>query len=169
MDQPSTQNDEIVPRPDSMHRVVFMPSGRRGEFAADTTLLEAARALGVDLDSVCGGRAVCGRCQVQLSLGEFAKLQIVSNAENLSESNETEDRYRRIKGLKPDRRLGCQALLRGDVVIDVPADSQIHRQVVRKSADEIRNLQIDPVTKLYYVELQKPSMEDQRSDLDRIA
>jgi len=169
MDHPITQNEEIVPRPDSMHRVVFMPSGRRGEFPADTTLLEAARALGVDLDSVCGGRAVCGRCQVQLSLGEFAKLQINSNVENLSSPSETEDRYRRIKGLKPDRRLGCQALLRGDVVIDVPADSQIHRQVVRKSADEIRNLQIDPVTKLYYVELQKPSMDDQRSDLDRIA
>lgn len=169
MDQPSTPNDEISPRPDSIHRVVFMPSGRRGDFPADTTLLEAARALGVDLDSVCGGRAVCGRCQVQLSLGEFAKLQINSKAENLSDSSETEDRYRRIKGLKPERRLGCQALLRGDVVIDVPADSQIHRQVVRKSADEIRNLQIDPVTKLYYVELPKPSMEDQRSDLDRIA
>lgn len=169
MDQPSTPNDEISPRPDSIHRVVFMPSGRRGEFPADTTLLEAARALGVDLDSVCGGRAVCGRCQVQLSLGEFAKLQINSKAENLSDSSETEDRYRRIKGLKPERRLGCQALLRGDVVIDVPADSQIHRQVVRKSADEIRNLQIDPITKLYYVELPKPSMEDQRSDLDRIA
>ncbi len=169
MDQPNTQNNENISHPDSIHRVVFMPSGRRGEFPTDTTLLEAARALGVDLDSVCGGRAVCGRCQVQLSLGEFAKLQINSSVENLSAPSETEDRYRRIKGLKPDRRLGCQALLRGNVVIDVPADSQIHRQVVRKSADEIRNLQIDPVTKLYYVELPKPSMEDQRSDLDRIA
>ena len=150
-------------------RVVFMPSGQRGEFPLDTNVLEAARALGVDLDSVCGGRAVCGRCQVLLSVGEFAKLQMTSATENLSEPSETEERYRRIKGLKDGRRLGCQALLRGDVVIDVPVESQIHRQVVRKDADEIRNLEIDPVTKLYYVELEKPSMDDQGSDLDRLA
>ena len=150
-------------------RVVFMPSGRRGEFPLGTNLLEAARSLGVDLDSVCGGRAVCGRCQILQSVGEFAKLQISSVSENLSEPGETEERYKRIKGLKDGRRLGCQALLRGDVVVDVPVESQIHRQVVRKSADEIRNLEIDPVTKLYYVELPKPSMEDQRSDLERLA
>lgn len=150
-------------------RVVFMPSGRRGEFPPGTNLLAAARALGVDLDSVCGGRAVCGRCQVLLSVGEFAKLQISSSTGNLSEPGETENRYRRIKGLRDGRRLGCQTLLRGDVVIDIPVESQIHRQVVRKSAGEIRNLKIDPVTKLYYVELPKPSMDDQRSDLERLA
>ena len=153
---------------DALARVVFMPSGRRGEFAAETTVLEAARALGVDLDSVCGGRAVCGRCQVRLSLGEFAKLQITSELENLSAPSTTEEKYKRIKGLKDDRRLGCQSLVLGDVVIDVPEESQIHRQVVRKSADEIRDLEIDPVVKLHYVELPKPSMDDQRADLERL-
>ena len=43
------------------HLVVFTPSGLRGSFAAGTTLLDAARRLGVDLDSVCGGRGICGR------------------------------------------------------------------------------------------------------------
>ena len=150
-------------------RVVFMPSGRRGEFASETTVLEAARALGVDLDSVCGGRAVCGRCQVNLSVGEFAKLQITSDTANLSASGETEEKYKRIKGLKEGRRLGCQSLILGDVVIDVPEESQIHRQVVRKSADEIRDLEIDPVVKLHYVELPRPNMDDQRADLERLA
>ncbi len=150
-------------------RVVFLPSGRRGEFAPGTTVLEAARVLGVDVDSVCGGKALCGRCQVQLSVGEFAKLRISSAHQNLSEPGTTENKYRRLKGLKDHRRLGCQAELLGDVVIDVPEESQIHRQVVRKSAGEIRNLQIDPVTRLCYVELMKPGMDDQRSDLDRLA
>ncbi|MGI9383771.1 MAG: ASKHA domain-containing protein [Methyloligellaceae bacterium] len=147
---------------------VFMPSGRRGAFPAGTSILDAARGLGVDLDSVCGGRAVCGRCQIRLSTGEFAKLNITSHAENLTATSETEQRYARIKGLEEGRRLGCQACLVGDVVIDVPEDSQIHRQMVRKSADEIRDLEIDPVVKLAYVELPKPSMEDQRSDLERL-
>ena len=153
---------------DALCTAVFMPSGRRGAFASGTSILDAARILGVDLDSVCGGRAVCGRCQVRLSTGAFAKLDIASRAENLTATSETEQRYARIKGLEEGRRLGCQACLVGDVVIDVPEDSQIHRQMVRKSADEIRDLEIDPVVRLAYVELPKPSMEDQRSDLERL-
>ena len=152
----------------SVVRAVFMPSGRRGEFACGTSVLTAARSLGVDIDSVCGGRAVCGRCQVQVSEGEFPKLGIHSQAHHLSPSGATEAKYRRIKGLADDRRLSCQAMLQGDVVIDVPADSQIHRQMVRKGADQIRDLQIDPLVQLVYLELDKPSMADSTCDLTRV-
>ena len=48
------------------HLVVFTPSGRRGQFEDGTTVLEAARRRGVDIDSVCGGRGICGRCQIDL-------------------------------------------------------------------------------------------------------
>ena len=48
--------------------IVFTPSGKRGSFPTGVSVLEAARALGVDLDSVCGGRAMCGRCQVKQSI-----------------------------------------------------------------------------------------------------
>ena len=152
----------------TLAKVVFMPSGRRGEFALGTTVLSAARSLGVDIDSVCGGRAVCGRCQVTLSTGEFPKLKIISAATNLTPVSETEKKYGRIKGLKAERRLSCQACLVGDAVIDVPAESQIHRQMVRKAADTIRDLHIDPVVKLYYLELAKPTMADQTCDLERV-
>lgn len=149
-------------------RVVFMPSGRRGDFEHGTSVLAAARSLGVDIDSVCGGRAVCGRCQITLSEGEFQKLGIDSRSTHLTPFGETERKYQRIKGLAVDRRLSCQACLQGDVVIDVPADSQIHRQMVRKGADEIRDLKIDPVVHLYYLELDKPSMSDQVCDCARV-
>lgn len=160
---PSSDGDTAAPV-----RAVFMPSGRRGEFARGTTVLAAARSLSVDIDSVCGGRAVCGRCQVQLSEGEFPKLGIHSRAGHLSAGGATEAKYRRIKGLAEDRRLSCQAALLGDVVIDVPADSQIHRQMVRKGADQIRDLQIDPLVQLVYLELDKPSMADPTCDLTRV-
>ena len=149
-------------------RLVFMPSGRRGEFPLGTTVLAAARSLGVDIDSVCGGRAVCGRCQVVLSTGEFPKLKLISSTDHLTPFGETERKYQRIKGLSAERRLSCQACLLGDAVIDVPPDSQIHRQMVRKAADTIRNLQIDPVVRLYYLDLPRPSMSDQTSDLRRV-
>jgi uncharacterized 2Fe-2S/4Fe-4S cluster protein (DUF4445 family) len=148
--------------------VVFLPSGRRGAFPAGTPVLTVARSLGVDIDSVCGGRAVCGRCQVSVGLGEYAKLKISSRASHLSAPSETEKRYDRIKGLKSGRRLSCQACLLDDVVIDVPPDSQLHRQMVRKEAEPLRDLTIDPVIKLHYVELPPPSMQDQTCDLTRL-
>ena len=53
--------------------VVFTPSGRRGRFAVGTSVLQAARSLGVDIDSVCGGHGLCGRCQVEPTEGRFEK------------------------------------------------------------------------------------------------
>jgi uncharacterized 2Fe-2S/4Fe-4S cluster protein (DUF4445 family) len=148
-------------------RVVFTPSGRRGSFAQGTTVLDAARKLGVDLDSVCGGRAICGRCQVTLAEGEFPKHGLVSSARHLSADSATELRYRERRGMGDDRRLGCQTRLLGDAVIDVPAESQVHRQVVRKRA-EARPIEIDPVLRLHYVEVAEPDMHDPRGDLERL-
>ena len=84
--------------------VVFTPSGRRGKFAEGTTVLDAARALGVDIDSVCGGRGICGRCQVSQGIGTFPKLGITSDASHLSAPGEVEATYRREHGLAADRR-----------------------------------------------------------------
>ena len=171
--QPARTRTHLMNEATDLHdpataRVVFMPSGRRGEFPTGTPVLAAARSLGVDIDSVCGGRAICGRCQVSLSTGEFAKLGIESREAHLGEATTAEQKYDRIKGLAEGRRLSCQAVMRGDIVIDVPAESQIHRQMVRKAADEIRDLEIDPVVKLFYVELDRPSMVDQTCDLTRL-
>ena len=98
-------------------------------------MLEAARRLGVDIDSVCGGRGICGRCQVEVSEGEHAKHAIVSAASHLSAVSEVEKAYAADRGLAPGRRLGCTACVEGELVIDVPPESQVHRQVVRKEAD----------------------------------
>ncbi len=147
--------------------VVFTPSGRRGRFATGTTLLDAARSLGVDIDSVCGGRALCGRCQVEPAVGEFAKHGVSSRAENLTPLSETERRYADQNGIAPGRRLSCSTRILGDLVIDVPAESQVHRQVVRKRA-EVHEIELDPAVRVYYVEVQEPDMHDPASDLRRL-
>ncbi|MBS1966125.1 MAG: 2Fe-2S iron-sulfur cluster binding domain-containing protein, partial [Chloroflexi bacterium SZAS-1] len=54
------------------HRVVFQPSGRQGVVADGTSLLDAARQLGVDVDSICGGRQTCGKCKILVENGAFA-------------------------------------------------------------------------------------------------
>jgi uncharacterized 2Fe-2S/4Fe-4S cluster protein (DUF4445 family) len=148
-------------------RVVFTPSGRRGSFRAGTSVLDAARALGVDLDSVCGGRGICGRCQVVVSEGTHAKLGVESRASHLTPFSEPEARYRERRGLAPERRLGCHARVLGDLVVDVPPESQLHRQVVRKDA-EARSIELDPVVRLYHVEVEEPSLGSATSDLARL-
>jgi len=147
--------------------LVFMPSGKRGRFPIGTPILNAARSLGVDIDSVCGGRGICGRCQVAVSEGAFAKLGVTSRADHLSAFSPVEARYASKRGLQPGRRLSCSTQLLGDLVIDVPADSQVHKQVVRKRA-EMRAIEVDPVLRLYYVEVAEPDMHDPTGDLERL-
>jgi uncharacterized 2Fe-2S/4Fe-4S cluster protein (DUF4445 family) len=150
------------------HRIVFTPSGKRGDFAEGTSVLEAARALGVDVDSVCGGRGICGRCQVLVAEGDFAKHGIQSTADHLTEWNSVEERYTSKRGaLGEHRRLGCQAKLCGDIVIDVPPESQVHRQVVRKKA-ETRAITLEPVVRLYFVEVAEPDIDSPSSDYTRL-
>ena len=147
--------------------VVFTPSGRRGRFPAGTTVLQAARALGVDLDSVCGGRGICGRCQVVQSVGAFAKHGIESAPTHLSPVSEVEQHYSSENPLAEGRRLGCSTTVLGDVVIDVPPESQVHRQVVRKRV-EVHDIEMNPMVHLHYVEVQEPDMHDPASDLRRL-
>jgi len=147
--------------------VVFMPGGRRGRVPSGTTILEAARTLGADVDSVCGGRSICGRCQVVVAEGAFAKHGIDSRAAHASPPSEAEHAYADRRGLATDRRLACQAQVVADLVVDVPAESQVHKQVIRKRP-EARAITVDPVIKLHYVEVAEPRLEDPASDLRRL-
>jgi len=147
--------------------VIFTPSGRRGRFPTGTTVLDAARSLGVDIDSVCGGRGICGRCQVSPGVGTFPKHGITSGPNHLSPFAELEATYREEHGLAGDRRLSCTATLRGDVLVDVPPESQVHRQVVRKGLD-VRTFIVDPVVRLHYVEVTPPELASPTGDLARL-
>lgn len=148
--------------------VIFTPSGKRGRFAVGTPVLTAARQLGVDLDSVCGGRGICSKCQITPSFGEFPKHGVTVAETALSDWNAVEERYDRVRGLKTGRRLGCQATVQSDVVIDVPPESQVHKQVVRKAAT-VRDITMDPATRLFYVEVAEPDMHTPSGDLERLS
>ena len=135
------------------YKVVFTPSGKRGEFSRNSNLLDIARSLGVDIDSVCGGRGICGRCQVEPSEGDFPKFKINARNKNLSSWSDTETEYQNKKGnIKDGRRLACCSMLKGDMVIDVPPDSQVHKQVIRKPVTKI-DIEIKPITQVYQLNI----------------
>ena len=147
--------------------VIFTPSGKRGEVPLGTPVLTAARQLGVDLDSVCGGRGICSKCQVSPGVGSFPKHGVTVADNALSEWNAVEARYDEKRGLKDGRRLGCQACIQDDVVIDVPPESQVHKQVVRKAATQ-RTITMDPATRLFYTQVREPDMHEPTGDLQRL-
>ena len=134
------------------YKIAFMPSGKRGNFPEGTKILDAARTLGVDIDSVCGGRALCGRCQVEFIEGEFAKHGISSKQSNISSRSEAEKKFATRKNLGSERRLSCQSKLLGDIVVDVPQESQLHQQIVRKEF-EATEITINPYVHVHYIEL----------------
>jgi uncharacterized 2Fe-2S/4Fe-4S cluster protein (DUF4445 family) len=135
-----------------MARVVFAPVGLTAEVDDGATVLDAARAVGADLDSTCGGRGLCGRCQVVPSVGNFSKWRVESTAGALTGWTTTESEYSGRRPILDGQRLGCMAQVCGDVVVEIPAASQVHRQVVRKSVD-LGDLAVDPIVKLYFAEL----------------
>lgn len=151
----------------SKAKIVFTPSGIRGEVEKGSDILTAARELGADLDTVCGGNGVCGRCKIQLSVGEFPKHQITSRPENLSKVTKADlDLYSDTR-ISEGFRLGCRAKINGDVVIDIPPESQVHQQVVRKEAAALQ-IEAKPAVRLITVEVAEPKLDSPTGDLERL-
>ncbi len=161
-------NSEPIRYSLTMHRIVFTPSGLVATIEAGISVLDAARQIGVDLDSVCGGRGICGRCQITPSIGTFAKWGIESSVDSLTTPSELETDYHGNRPLTVGNRLGCSARICGDVVIDVPASSQVHRQIVRKDLD-LGPILVDPRFALYYVTTKVALLGESVSASDALA
>ncbi len=146
--------------------LVLVPSGRRGQVAEGSNLLEAARQLGVDLESICGGRQTCGKCQVIVEAGSFAKHGILSSEDHLSPVEAAEQACCSAHGIV-GRRLACAAEVLGDLLISVPEESQARKQIVAKAATE-RAIEVKPAVRQVFVEVDPPGLEDGRSDWSRL-
>ncbi len=149
------------------HLVLFMPSGKRGRFPKGTPVLDAARQLGVYVESVCGGRATCGRCQIEVQEGNFAKHKIISSDAHISPRGAKELRYAELREIAPNRRLSCSATIQGDLVVDVPQDTVINAQVIRKAVGD-RVIERNPAVHLCFVEVEEPDMHKPLGDMDRL-
>lgn len=149
------------------HRLILMPSGRQGDVPHGTTVLDAARALGVEIESICSGRLTCGKCQIAPEDGQFAKHAISSSAGHLSPPDDAERAFAAAHGIDlSQRRLSCVARVIGDVLVTVPEESQTRKQVIRKEAGEI-TVEVLPAVRLYYVEVE-PAYLGSPGDWERL-
>ena len=143
--------------------VVFQPIGRKGKVCLGKTILDVAREFGVDLESPCGGNGSCGKCKVKLEEGFFEKYGIDSKAVNLSPFTREEEKLLTQEEQSQNYRLACCTKIMGDVVISVPNESERGKQVILEAAKR-KLFQLNPAVKKYYIELQKPTLEDYRDD-----
>jgi len=151
------------------HKIIFQPSGRRGEVEAGKTILQASRELGVDIEGVCGEKKKCGKCKVRIEEGFFERYGIESKMEHLTPLGLTEEELKFIKTEEEAEgyRLGCVTAITGDVLVFVPEESRAGKQVVRKAATE-RAIKLDPAIRKFYVELPPPSLHEPMGDWERL-
>lgn len=140
------------------HRLILMPSGRQGDVPHGINLLKAAAQLGVEIESICGGRQTCGKCLVSLERGRFPKHGITSTDDHLSPPDDAEIAYAHKHNIDlNERRMACSTRILGDVLITVPEESQARKQVIRKAAGQM-TIEVQPAVRVYYVELTPPAM-----------
>ncbi|HUJ18176.1 MAG TPA: ASKHA domain-containing protein [Nitrospirota bacterium] len=149
------------------HTIIFQPSGRRGKVPEGTTILDAARRLGVGIEAVCGEHMVCGKCRVKVMEGSFPKENITSSMKHLSDLDEKEIKVLKRKDSDEHIRLACSTKILGDVLVFVPEASRTGKQVVSKAAGVIK-IKLKPAVLKYYVELPHPSLDDPLGDFERL-
>ena len=152
---------------DSSAKVIFQPSGRRGEVPQNITIIEASRMLGVDVEALCGESKVCGKCLVRIEEGYFEKYGIESRHSNVSQWQEEEGRYINEESREMGYRLGCVAKVQGDILVFVPEESRAGKQIVSKAARDI-HIKHNPAVKTYYIELEEPTIENPMGDFERL-
>ncbi|MGC2063373.1 MAG: ASKHA domain-containing protein [Thermodesulfovibrionales bacterium] len=149
------------------HTIIFQPSGRRGLVPEGTTILDASRKLGVDIEAVCGELIVCGKCRVNIMEGKFQKEDITSSMKHLSSLDEKESKVLERKDAEEHVRLACCSKIYGDVLVFVPEASRTGKQVVSKAAGRIK-VKLKPAVRKYYLELPEPNLDDPLGDFERI-
>lgn len=138
------------------HEVIFQPEGIRVKIHDKTTVYDAARHAGIDFVSICGGKGTCCKCKIRINPEKFTQ--------PLTESEK--------KCLTPEEimngiRLACQTKIENNLIVHVPQSSRTGKQ--RLQVEGIKTpVDLDPMIHKYTIHLSKPTLEDPRSDLDRL-
>ncbi|MDQ1335178.1 MAG: hypothetical protein QG552_2128 [Thermodesulfobacteriota bacterium] len=148
-------------------KVIFQPSGRRGEVDKGINIIEASRRLGVDIETLCGEKRVCGKCKVRIEKGSFEKFGVVSDPSHVSAWQQEEEKFITPEQRASGYRLGCVAEIQDDILVFVPEESRAGKQVVSKAARDI-DINWNPAVRIYTVTVTPPTFEDPLGDFERM-
>ena len=143
---------------DDNFQVCFTPSGRqfKGEFG--DTLLQVAQDAGVAIRSLCGGYGQCHQCWIEVSEGEHSKFGVKCDPENVSAVTRLEKQLITDNPTYKGKRLACQSCIQGDLVIDVPEESQEHKAYISKK-NKAQNYSIASAINLIDCSLEEATLD----------
>jgi uncharacterized 2Fe-2S/4Fe-4S cluster protein (DUF4445 family) len=146
--------DELAAPDDGAQRVRlrFLPDGAEVRVPSGTPVFDAASWNGIAIDSTCGGHGTCKKCKVRVLSGEVPVSSVDPRAFTTEE-------------LRDGWRLACRAGARSDLVIEVPP---LQTRPKAALVGVGRHVILRPSVQKRHLVLQEPTMEDQRSDLQRV-
>jgi len=139
--------------------LILQPEGKCLKATVGRTILEIAQEAGVDIQSVCAGKGICGKCRVIIRTGS----EFLSQASNVERIFFSDDEL--VKGY----RLACRAIIgkSGTITVEVPSESRAGLQRLLVSGVETR-VKLEPAVRKYLVEVGRPTLLEPRSDVDRL-
>ena len=143
-------------------QVCFTPSGRqfKGEFG--DTLLQVAQDAGVAIRSLCGGYGQCHQCWIEVSEGEHSKFGVNCKSENVTGITKLEKQLIIDNPSYKGKRLACQSCIQGDLVIDVPEESQEHKAYISKKNAK-QNYSVSSAISLIECTLEESTLDENPS------
>jgi uncharacterized 2Fe-2S/4Fe-4S cluster protein (DUF4445 family) len=149
------------------YTVIFQPAGSRGLVDEGTSVLEASRQLGVEIEAICGEKRTCGKCKVRIEEGFFERFGVTSSPSHVAAWKPVEAKFFTEERKAEGYRLACVAKIHGDLVVFVPEEARAGGQVVRKAVTD-RPINVNPSVKTYYIEMIPPTLHDPLGDYERV-
>ena len=156
-----------MPRNDTEANLVFQPSGRVGRVATGVSILDAARSLGEEMETPCGGLQACGKCKVRVAHGHYPQWEVESRPEHAGPRNIIEEEMLTAEELDNGYRLACLAAVQGDLVIHIPDESRRGRQVISKQPRQKR-FPVKPAIRAFRLTVSPPDLNDPLADWERV-
>jgi len=155
----------------SMYNVTFLPDGKEVEVEEGITLMQAAEKAGAYINSLCGGKGVCGKCRVQVTDGK-----VLADKHSIGFLSKEE--------LNEGFVLACQTTVTSDMEVVIPPESRLEEEQIMVQGAMVEYSQpeklfvaklpsdplslFEPLVQKIYLELKEPSGEDNIADIDRI-
>ncbi len=135
------------------HRVTFEPEGKTVYVLDSTTIYEATGKAGIIIKSECGGMGVCGSCVVNIIKGEYEQ--------------KGSERFLSEEEIQRGTVLACRTNIKSDMIVEIPVSSRLYEQKILTTGIE-KELKLSPNIRKLFIKVDTPTLEDQRSDLDRL-
>jgi len=148
-------------------QVCFTPSGRQYKGEVGETLLQVAQDAGVAIRSLCGGYGQCHQCWIEVSEGSHPKFNVECKSENISGITSLERQLIIDNPSYKGKRLACQTCIQGDLVIDVPEESQEHKAYISKKNAK-HDYSIDSAITLFDCTLEESTLDKNPSATENL-